>query len=119
MNPRAWSKHVQRVPQGQDVRFQRIAPGRCPWLDSEAAPGVGGAPVEYLSLGGQLAERVERGLQLGPRGTCAIDSAGAARTVRVADHEWPDGLREASHGPLSKPRGKRTSGIPVHIANPG
>jgi hypothetical protein len=32
------------------------------------------------------------------------------------DHEWPDGLRQASHGPLSKPRGKANM---VHIENPG
>src|SRR5882762_10104178 len=46
----------------------------------------------------------------------ASNSARALRTVRVTDHEWPEGLREASRGPFSKPRGKRTwfvSEIPV------
>jgi len=45
------------------------------------------------------------------RGTCAINSDGAARAVRATDHKWPDGLPEASRGPLSKPREKRTWSI--------
>src|SRR3989475_7149177 len=52
----------------------------------------------------------------------ASNSARAPRTVRVTDHEWPDGLREASHGPLSKPRGKRPwsiSEIPARMRGEG
>src|SRR5207249_4008650 len=50
------------------------------------------------------------------RGTCAINGAGAARTIPVTEHEWPDWGREASRAPLSSTRGKRTwsiSEIPV------
>ena len=56
---------------------------------------AGGLSLRPGSSGGKSAEHAQstaRGRENGP----------------VTDHEWPDGLREASHGPLSKPRGKRT-----------
>jgi hypothetical protein len=34
-----------------------------------------------------------------------------ARAVPVTEHEWPDSVREASRGSLSKPRAKRTWSI--------
>ena len=54
------------------------------------------------------------------RGTCAINGAGAARTIPVTEHEWPDWGREASRAPLSSTRGKRTwsiSEIPELVIN--
>ena len=44
------------------------------------------------------------------------DTSGVARTVAVTENEWPDWGRQASRGPLSSTRGKRTwsiSRIPV------
>jgi hypothetical protein len=43
---------------------------------------------------------------------------GCRKNARVTDHEWPGGLREASRGPLSSTKGKRTlsiSEIPARV----
>src|SRR5713101_5837654 len=82
-------------------RAARVAPD----VIERTAP-VGSKPGD---AGGSVSEAGRQRRET--RGTCAINGAGAARTVPVTEHEWPDWGREASRGSLSGTRGKRTWSI--------
>jgi hypothetical protein len=66
-------------------------------------------------LGARLATRAgvarRRGGSVGSSRDLRDQRLGVARTVPVTEHEWPDWGRQASRGPLSSTRGKRTWSI--------
>jgi len=70
--------------------------------DAKQTAGPGDGAGVSLRRGGSVGKHAEdaQSTTLVPR-----------ETVRGTDHEWPNWLREALRGPLSKPRGKRTWSI--------
>ena len=86
-------KLLDRVPIPADRgahRAARVAPD----VIEQTAP-VGGEPGD---AGGSVSQAGRQCRE--ERGTCVISGAGAARTVPVAEHEWPDWGREASEIPV-------------------